>query len=108
MRNGELKNVERVTSRIADGVRYATQHSAGARRFTSKAQDALEDGFYETTRALKLLKRRAEVFEDKARHFVKREPLKAVAAAAGIAFFAGIVIGLAKRRKPRRIFGAVV
>jgi ElaB/YqjD/DUF883 family membrane-anchored ribosome-binding protein len=109
MRNGELKNVERaVSGHISDTVRFAKHRSAGARRFTSKAQEALQDGFYETTRALKLLKRRAEVFEDKARHYVKREPLKAVAATAGIALLVGLFIGFAKRPKRRRIFGAVV
>jgi ElaB/YqjD/DUF883 family membrane-anchored ribosome-binding protein len=108
MRNGEIKNVvQPVTNRIADTVRFAAKRSAGARRFTSKAQDVLEDGFYETTRALKLLKRRAEKFEDATRHYVKREPLKAVAITAGVALFVGVLIGLSKRR-PRRIFGAVV
>ena len=112
MRNGELRNVERavstVSSRIADTVRYAAQHSAQARRFASKAEDALEDGLYETARALKALKKRAEAFEHKAEFYVKRQPLKAVALTAGIALLSGLVIGWATKRRPRRIFGAVV
>lgn len=109
MRNGEIRNVERpVVSRIGDSVRHAARHSATASRFTSKAQDVLEDGLYQATRALKMLKRRAKAVEDTTRHYVKREPLKAVAAIAGIALLAGFFIGLSKRRRPRRIFGAAV
>jgi len=109
MRNGEVRNIERpVVSRIADTVRYAARHSAKASRLTSKAQDVLEDGLYEATRTLKLLKRRAKAVEDTTRHYVKREPLKAVAVTAGIALLAGFIFGLSKRRRPRRIFGAVV
>jgi ElaB/YqjD/DUF883 family membrane-anchored ribosome-binding protein len=112
MRNGEIKTVERaasaITDRIADTVRYATQCSTEARRLTSKAQDALQDGLYETTRALKGMKRRAEKFEGDAERYIKREPLKAVAVIAGVALFVGLVIGWKTRRRPRRIFGAVV
>jgi ElaB/YqjD/DUF883 family membrane-anchored ribosome-binding protein len=108
MRNGEIKSVERVTSGIAGSVRDATYRSAAARRFASKAQDALEDGMYETKRALKLFKRRVETLEHSARHYVKGEPLKSAAAIAGVAFLVGLVVGLKKRRQPRRIFGAVV
>lgn len=112
MRNGEIRTVERaastITNAIADSVRYAAQCSTEARRLTSKAQDALQDGLHETTRALKVMKRRAEKFEDAAEHYVKREPLKAAAVIAGVALFAGLVIGWKTRRRPRRIFGAVV
>ena len=73
-----------------------------------KAQDALQDGLHETTRALKVMKRRAETFEDAAEHYVKREPLKAVALTAGVALLVGLAIGWKTRRRPRRIFGAVV
>src|SRR5262245_8169670 len=106
MRNGEIKSVERVTSRIADSVRNATYGSDAARRFTSKAQDALGDGMYETKRALKLFKRRVGSLEQSARNYVKRDPLTSAAAIAGVAFLVGLVVGLRKRRKPRRIFGA--
>jgi ElaB/YqjD/DUF883 family membrane-anchored ribosome-binding protein len=110
MRNGELKNVERpsmLTSRIADTVRHA-QRSAEARRLRSKAEEALHDGLYETRRALKVIKRRAEAFEHKAEYYVKREPRKALAVAAGFALFLGFLIGYKSRPKPRRLFGAVV
>jgi ElaB/YqjD/DUF883 family membrane-anchored ribosome-binding protein len=108
MRNGEIKTVERVTNNIAGTIRNAAQGSAAALRFTAKAQDALEDGFYETARAFKLIKRRVKTYEDTARHYVKREPLKAVAATAGVALLVGLVIGLSKRPKRKGIFGAVV
>ena len=79
MRNGQIQTVERaastITNAITDSVRYAAQCSTEARRLTSKAQDALQDGLHETTRALKVMKRRAEKFEDAAEHYVKREPL---------------------------------
>jgi ElaB/YqjD/DUF883 family membrane-anchored ribosome-binding protein len=111
MRNGEIKNVERpstMSSRIADTVRYATQYSTEARRFTSKAQDVLQDGLHETTRALKVMKRRLEKLEHSAQHYVKREPMKAMVVAAGFAFLTGLVIGWTTRKRPTRILGAAV
>ena len=110
MRNGELKHVERptmLTSRIADTVRHA-QRSAEARRLKSKAEEALHDGLYETRRALKVIKRRAEAFEHKAEYYAKREPRKALAIAAGVALFLGFVLGWKSKPQRKGFLGAVV
>src|SRR5262249_20333887 len=111
----EIKSVERVTSRIADSVRNATYGSDTARRFTSKAQDALGDGMYETKRALKLFKRRVGSLEQSARSYVKRDPLKSAVVIAGVAELVGCDGGRrlpggprggrGEPSKPRGVFG---
>jgi ElaB/YqjD/DUF883 family membrane-anchored ribosome-binding protein len=111
MRNGEIKNVERTStmnSRIAEAVRYATECSTDARRLTAQAQEALQDRLDETARALKVVKRRVEDFEDVAARYVKREPVKALAITAGAALAIGLMVGRFARPKRRKLFGAVV
>jgi len=78
---------------IVDLVRYVAQCSSDARRISSMAQDALQEGMYEASRAAKLMKRRVKEFEDAATHYVKREPLKAVGVTAGVALTVGVAVG---------------
>jgi ElaB/YqjD/DUF883 family membrane-anchored ribosome-binding protein len=78
---------------IVDVVRYAVQCSGDARRISSMAQDALEESMYEATRAAKLMKHRVQEFGDAATHYVKREPVKAIGIAAGVALAVGVAVG---------------
>lgn len=72
----------------------AASHQAES--FTSFAADAVEDGVYAAKRAIKSAKRTVNQLgdvKDDAVYYVKRQPLKAVAFAAGAGLVLGIAVG---------------
>ena len=84
-----------VADRIVDAVRHGAHISHEARLVGSLACDAIEDGAHEAKRAVeKSVQRGIETLEDirdEGVHFVKRQPLKAIAMAAGV----GLMVGMA-------------
>jgi ElaB/YqjD/DUF883 family membrane-anchored ribosome-binding protein len=84
-----------VADRVIDAVHHAAHGSHEARLVKSLAYDAMRDGAHEAKRAVeKSVQRgieRLEDIKDESVHYVKRQPLKAMAMAAG----AGLMIGLA-------------
>ena len=84
-----------VADRIVDAARHAAHISHEARLVKSLAYDAIEDGAHEAKRALKKSVHRGierlEDIKDEGVHYVKRQPLKAIAIAAGV----GLVVGMA-------------
>ena len=81
--------------RLADAARHAAHISHQARLVTSVACDAIEDSAHEAKRAAKQFVQRGierlEDTKDEGVHYVKRQPLKAIAMAAGV----GLMIGMA-------------
>ena len=84
-----------VADRIVDAARHAAHISHEARLVKSLARDAIEDGAHEATRAVtKSVQRgieRLEDIKDEGVHYVKRQPLKAIAMAVGV----GLMVGMA-------------
>jgi ElaB/YqjD/DUF883 family membrane-anchored ribosome-binding protein len=84
-----------VADRIVDAARHAAHMSHEARLVKSLACDAIEDSAHEAKRAVtKSVQRgieRLEDFKDESIHNVKRQPLKAIAMAAGV----GLMVGMA-------------
>ena len=84
-----------VADRIVDAARHAAHISHEARLVKSLACDAIEDGVHEATRAVtKSVQRgieRLEDIKDEGIHYVKRQPLKAIAMAVGV----GLMVGMA-------------
>jgi ElaB/YqjD/DUF883 family membrane-anchored ribosome-binding protein len=84
-----------VADRIVDAVQHAAHVSHEARLVKSLAYDAIEDGAHEAKRAVeKSVQRgieRLEDIKDEGVHYVKRQPLKAIAMAAGV----GLMVGMA-------------
>jgi ElaB/YqjD/DUF883 family membrane-anchored ribosome-binding protein len=84
-----------VADRIVDVVQHAAHVSHEARLVKSLAYDAIEDGAHEAKRAVKKSVQRGierlEDIKDEGVHYVKRQPLKAIAMAAG----AGLMVGMA-------------
>ena len=92
------------TDRLADAVRYAAHFSHEAKLMKSMARDAGEEGVHAAKRALRRAKRAVETLEDvrdEAAYYVKRQPFKAVAIAAGVGLLAGIVVGWAGGHRRR-------
>jgi ElaB/YqjD/DUF883 family membrane-anchored ribosome-binding protein len=83
-----------VADRIVDAARHAAHISHEARLVKSLACDAIEDGAHEAKRAVtKSVQRgieRLEDIKDEGVHYVKRQPLKAIAMAAGVGLMVGI------------------
>jgi ElaB/YqjD/DUF883 family membrane-anchored ribosome-binding protein len=83
-----------VADRIVDAVRHAAQVSHEARLIKSLACDAIEDRAHEAKRAVKKSVQRGterlEDIKDESVHYVKRQPLKAIAIAAGVGLMVGI------------------
>ena len=84
-----------VADRIVDAVQHAAHVSHEARLVKSLACDAIEDSAHEAKRAVtKSVQRgieRLEDIKDEGVHYVKRQPLKAIAMAAGL----GLIVGMA-------------
>jgi ElaB/YqjD/DUF883 family membrane-anchored ribosome-binding protein len=84
-----------VADRIVDAARHAAHISHEARLVKSLACDAIEDGAHEAKRTVeKSVQRgieRLEDIKDEGVHYVKRQPLKAIAMAAGL----GLIVGMA-------------
>ena len=84
-----------VADRIVDAARHAAHISHEARLVKSLAYDAIEDGAHEAKRAVKQSVHRGierlEDIRDEGVHYVKRQPLKAIAIAAGV----GLMVGMA-------------
>ena len=84
-----------VADRIVDAVQHAAHVSHEARLVKSLAYDAVEDAAHEARRAVeKSVQRgieRLEDIKDEGVHYVKRQPLKAIAIAAGV----GLMVGMA-------------
>ena len=84
-----------VADRIVDAARHAAHISHEARLVKSLACDAIEDGAHEAKRAVtKSVQRgieRLEDIKDEGVHYVKRQPLKAIAMAVGV----GLMVGMA-------------
>jgi ElaB/YqjD/DUF883 family membrane-anchored ribosome-binding protein len=84
-----------VADRIVDAARHAAHISHEARLVKSLACDAIEDGAHEAKRAVKKSVQRGierlEDIKDESIHYVKRQPLKAIATAAGV----GLIVGMA-------------
>lgn len=83
-----------VADRIVDAVRHAAHISHEARLVKSVACDAIEDGTHEARRAVKKSVQRGidrlEDIKDESVHYVKRQPLKAIAMAAGVGLMVGV------------------
>lgn len=88
--------------RIVDAVQHAAHVSHEARLVKSLAYDAIEDGAHEAKRAVKKSVQRGierlEDIKDEGVHYVKRQPLKAIAIAAGV----GLMVGMAAAWITRR------
>ena len=84
-----------VADRIVDAARHAAHISHEARLVKPLACEAIEDGAQETIRAVtKAVQRgieRLEDIKDEGVHYVKRQPLKAIAMAVGV----GLMVGMA-------------
>jgi ElaB/YqjD/DUF883 family membrane-anchored ribosome-binding protein len=84
-----------VADRIVDAAQHAAHVSQEARLVKSLAYDAIEDGAHEAKRAVKKSVQRGierlEDIKDESVHYVKRQPLKAIAMAAGV----GLMVGMA-------------
>jgi ElaB/YqjD/DUF883 family membrane-anchored ribosome-binding protein len=84
-----------VPDHFVDAARHAAHVSHEARLVTSLAYDAIEDKAHQAKRAVtKSVQRgieRLEDIKDEGVHYVKRQPLKAIAMAAG----AGLMVGMA-------------
>jgi ElaB/YqjD/DUF883 family membrane-anchored ribosome-binding protein len=83
-----------VADRIVDAARHAAHFSHEARLVESLAHDAIEDGAHAAKRAAKSVERgmeRLEDIKDEGIHYVKRQPVKAIAIAAGL----GLIVGMA-------------
>jgi ElaB/YqjD/DUF883 family membrane-anchored ribosome-binding protein len=93
-----------MTDRVTDGVRHAAHFSHQVRLMKSIARDAGEEGIYAAKRVLRRVQRgmeRLQDFRDEAVHRVKREPFKAVGAAAGAGLLVGVVVGWIASRAGR-------
>ena len=91
-----------VADRIVDAVQHAAHVSREARLVKSLAYDAIKDGAHEAERAVKRSVQRGietlEDIKDEGVHSVKRQPLKALAMAAGV----GLMVGMAAAWITRR------
>lgn len=77
--------------RVADAGRRAVQVANDARALKSVASDALEDGLYTVRRAVKTATRDLADVRDEASYRIKKAPMQAV----GVAFGAGLCLGIA-------------
>jgi ElaB/YqjD/DUF883 family membrane-anchored ribosome-binding protein len=95
-----------IADRIVDAVQHAAHGPHEARLVKSLAYDAIEDGAYAAQRAVeKSVQRgieRLEDIKDESVHYVKRQPLKAMAMAAG----AGLMVGMATAWTTGRFFSS--
>jgi ElaB/YqjD/DUF883 family membrane-anchored ribosome-binding protein len=95
-----------VADRIVDAVQHAAHVSHEARLVKSLAYDAIEDGAHEAKRAAKKSVQRSierlEDIRDAGVHYVKRQPLKAMAMAAGV----GVMVGMAAAWITARFFSS--
>ena len=85
-----------VIDRVVDAAGHRAHVSHEVRRAKSLVQDAIEDGVHAARRAVKSAQRgieRLEDIKDEGVHYVKRQPLKAIAMAAGIALVVGMAAG---------------
>jgi ElaB/YqjD/DUF883 family membrane-anchored ribosome-binding protein len=96
-----LKSTEHETASIADRVAQGTEkamhlsHEAHAAK--SFAEDAIEDRVHAARRWVEKTRRRSiemlEDLKDEGAHYVKRQPLKTVALASGVALTIGMATG---------------
>jgi ElaB/YqjD/DUF883 family membrane-anchored ribosome-binding protein len=91
-----------VADRIVDAVQHAAHLSHEARLVKSLAYDAIEDGAHEAKRAVKKSVQRGierlEDIKDEGVHYVKRQPLKAIAMAAAVGLMVGVAAAWITRR----------
>jgi ElaB/YqjD/DUF883 family membrane-anchored ribosome-binding protein len=91
-----------VADRIVDAVQHAAHLSHEARLVKSLAYDAIEDGAHEAKRATKKSVQRSmerlEDIKDEGVHYVKRQPLKAIAMAAAVGLMVGVAAAWITRR----------
>jgi ElaB/YqjD/DUF883 family membrane-anchored ribosome-binding protein len=110
MSDAHIETLERekptVVDRVVDAARHAAHVSHEVRLAKSFAQDAIEDGVQAAKRAVKSARRRLERLEDikdEGVHYVRRQPLKAVAMAAVIGLTVGMaVVWVTGRLRQRR------
>lgn len=91
-----------MTDRITDGVRRAAHVSHQVRLMKSIARDAGEEGVHAAKRVVRRAQRgveRLQDFRDQVAYRVKREPFKAVGAAAVAGLLVGVVVGWVVRRR---------
>ena len=88
-----------MTDRITNGVRRAAHVSHQVRLMKSIARDAGEEGVHAAKRVAKRLRRGVDDFRDESAYRVKREPFKAVGAAAVAGLLVGVVVGWVVRRR---------
>jgi ElaB/YqjD/DUF883 family membrane-anchored ribosome-binding protein len=77
-------------TRVIDAVRQAAHVAHEAKMFTSLASDAVEDGVHAAKRAVTRGARTLEDLRDTAGYRIKRAPFAAV----GLAFGAGVLLGM--------------
>jgi ElaB/YqjD/DUF883 family membrane-anchored ribosome-binding protein len=97
-----------LADRVVDAARHAAHISHEARLVKSLAQDAIEDGVHAAKRAVKSAHQsieRLEDIKDEGVHYVRRQPLKAIAMAAGIGLAVGMAAGWIIGRFRRRYTG---
>ena len=82
--------------RVAEAAGQAAHLSHEARMVRSLAEDAIEDGVHRARRAVKSVRRgieRLEDVKDEAAYYVKRQPLRTMALAAGLGLVVGVIAG---------------
>lgn len=92
----EVKQGETVLNRAIDACRQVAHCSHEAQLLKSLATDAVDDGVHAARRAIKSARRGVEELgdlKDEAVHRMKRQPLKALSAAAGVGLVLGLAIG---------------
>jgi ElaB/YqjD/DUF883 family membrane-anchored ribosome-binding protein len=95
-----------VSDRITDGVRQAAHFSHQVRLMKSMARDAGQEGVYAANRLVRRVRRGVERLQDvrdDAAYRVKREPIKAVAVAAGVGVVFGVVLSWIASRTARKL-----
>lgn len=82
-----------MADRVIDAARYAVHLSHEGRAVKSLAEDAFEDGVHVARRAARRATERLEDLKDEGVHYVKRQPVKAIALAAGVGLMIGLMTG---------------
>jgi ElaB/YqjD/DUF883 family membrane-anchored ribosome-binding protein len=91
------RNNATLRNRAIDAVRQATHVAHEARLIKTLATDAVEDRVHATRRAITRRMRNLEDMRDTAVHGIKRSPTRAI----GMAFGAGILLGVVSRSMTR-------
>jgi ElaB/YqjD/DUF883 family membrane-anchored ribosome-binding protein len=92
-----------MAGRVVDAAHRVVQLSHDARALESVANEAVEDGVRGARRAVRRGTAALEDLGDDAVYYVKRQPVKAVAIAAGAGAIVGILLGVLAGRATRSV-----